>query len=67
MANKSYSVNFLVLETSTNIMKDHCVSSTSFSVLELKHRLVWQKTWSLTWYLYLRYQWSHFQLLNQEC
>ena len=42
MANKSYSVNFLVLETSTDIMKDHCVLSTSFSVLELKHRLVWQ-------------------------
>ena len=39
MANRSYSVIFLVLETSTDIMKEYCVLSTSFSVLELKHRL----------------------------
>ena len=63
MASKSYSVVLPVIETSTDIMKDHSVLSAPFSVSALKHKhsKTKGKTKGKTWYLYLRYQWSHFK------
>ena len=43
MASKFYTVIFPIIEASTDIMKDHSVLSTSFSISELKHKH--GKTW----------------------
>ena len=49
MTSKFYSVIFLVIEASTDVMKDYGILSAPFSVSELKHK----HGERCIWYLYL--------------